>query len=293
MATHVRPTRNYQEAGVETAVAITTQSRADGAAPPGVGAKASHRLLGGRWHKGLPSTRALAGGFLVAVAAGATFSVASGHRPEASYVVAARAISAGERLSAGDFRTEPMRLPPPLSGRFTFASTAALQGTVAVVPLGPGELVQAGDVVSSSAPGARIVSFPVDPARALNGALAFGDRVDVLATYGTGISATTYPVVRSAKVLAMASPSGGVLGSGSSVVVTLAVHSPSSLLALAQAVNAAQVLLVRTTGDAPAPYPSPYPSPTGGQTAGALPGQAPQSSPAPLLPALALNPTRG
>lgn len=225
----------------------------------------------------------------MAVSAAATFSVASSHRTETSYVVAAKPISAGERLSARDFRTEPMRLPIALSGRFTFASTAALAGTVAVVPLGPGELVQAGDVVSSSAPGARIVSFPVDPARALNGALAYGDRVDVLATYGSGTSATTYPVVRSAKVLALSNPSGGVFGSGSSMVVTLAVHSPSSLLALAQAVNAAQVLLVRTTGDAPAAYPAA----AQGQPGSSLAVQPQQGGPGSLLPPLPSNPKQG
>ncbi|MDA8391235.1 MAG: hypothetical protein M0Z87_00225 [Actinomycetota bacterium] len=170
--------------------------------------------------------------------------------------MAATTISAGERLTAADFRTQPMLLPHSLSRRYTFDNTSALRGTVAAVPLRPGELVQVGDVISGPAGIGRVVSFPVDPARALNGALSYGDRVDVLATYGSGSSATTSAVVRSAKVLAVSGSSGGVLASGGSMVVTLSVDSPASLLALAQAVNAAQVLLVRTTGDSPTAYPA-------------------------------------
>jgi Flp pilus assembly protein CpaB len=225
-----------------------------------------------RRRRPLPGGRAVVGGFLVAAAvvgAFATSSLSSAHR--VGYVVAARLLVPGERLVPADLALVPMQLSPALSDRLAFRSVAELSGAVVVAPLRPGELVQASDVVAGPPGGAdRELSFPIPVARALNGELSPGDRVDVLATYGTGSGATTVLVASAVRVVALAA-APGALSSGDTDVVTLAVGSAAEALAIAEAADAGTVLLVRSTG-APPPTRTPPPA--------TMPGAGP-SSPAP------------
>lgn len=218
-------------------------SDVDASAPGGRRSSAARGIL--------PSGRAVVGGFLVALAALGSYTAATaGQRSLPTYVVASTTLRVGQRLTAGDLRAEPMRLPAVLADRLAFRSAEVLVGAVVVAPVTAGELMQASDVVrAAGAPGEREISFPVDPARALNGALSPGDRVDVVATFGTSVSATTKVVLRGALVVSLATASSAIAGSGSEVV-TLDLASSRAIVALAQAVDSGQIFLVRSTGAA-------------------------------------------
>jgi hypothetical protein len=158
-----------------------------------------------------------------------------------------------------------MDLPPSLQGR-VFDDPAALAGATVIAPLGEGELVQSSAVVIKRGdPGNRELSFTVESGR-LSTTLKEGERVDVLATFGTGDAAFTDVVAGSALVVGLEEPRGA-LGDTGQVVVTVALEDPDAALALAHAISLAKVTVVRATGsdqasdDVPA-YQQVPPSPT-------------------------------
>ena len=123
------------------------------------------------------STAALAA-FLAVTGAGGT--------PQQTIVVTRRALAAGERLDSSALSTTAVekRTADSLHG---FLSVDALAGAVALAPIGEGELVQRSAVLTGGPnEPTREFSFPVERERALNGDLRSGERVDVLATYGSG-----------------------------------------------------------------------------------------------------------
>lgn len=205
--------------------------------------------------KGLPNGRAVVGGLLIAVAGVGTFAAYSGatadHRVD--YVVARSSLSVGERLSMSDLTTAPMSLPAPMAKRWAFRNPATLVGAVVVGPVSGGELVQASDVLAGPlAPGQSEVSFAISKADAVGGTLSPGDRVDVLATVGTGLQAKTESVLSDAPVIAqVADPSSLGANDTGTVTVTLGLSGGVQALALTQAVNSGTVMLVRVTGSAP------------------------------------------
>jgi Flp pilus assembly protein CpaB len=245
--------------------------RAAAAGQPSNGARplASRRFL--------PGGRAVVGGFLVAVAAVATFAAYLGATTTHTvrYVVARQALRVGQRLVPSDLATEPMQLPASVADGLAFRSPAALVGAVVVGPVRPGELVQAGDVslAPRGTPG-RQLSFSVPLSHAVDGDLEPGDRVDVVATYGTGTDSSTEMVASGVEVVAVAQPSSATAANGEpAVVVTLAVTDVSEAVALAQAANAAQVTLVLSTGASiPRSLPSAAPPSQSIAGAGGAPG---------------------
>jgi len=235
-----------RESSVADGAEATGSRRGQGAAAP--------RLV--RRRRPLPGGRAVFGGFLVAVAAVGIFAAYTSATTDARipYVVASHDLALGERLTAADLSDAPMQLPPSLAhGRaYTRADVGRLVGAVVVAPVGRGELVQASSVVESSGfPPDHQISFPIDPARAVGGRLRSGEAVDVLATYGTGADAYTVVVVGGARVVTTAD-GGGALSGRAGEVVTLSLTTSSDALAVAHAVDAGQVMLVRATG-APRP----------------------------------------
>ncbi|MDQ1437328.1 MAG: hypothetical protein QOK43_957 [Acidimicrobiaceae bacterium] len=212
------------------------------------------------------------GGLLVAVAAVGTFAAASGAAadPRRPYVVARGDLAVGHRVTRADLAAGRMDIPDFLRGRAYRADQAtALVGAVVVAPVARGELVQRSAVArrgSGSAGGAtgpaasRQVSFPIDPARAVGGELQAGEFVDVLATYGGSTDGYTVTAVRAARIAGVRDRGG--LAGGDSLVLTLDVPSAATAMAVAHAVDAGHVTIVRTgppTPDEPAstPYRTP------------------------------------
>lgn len=200
-----------------------------------------------RRRRPLPSSRAVVGGFLVAVAAVGTFALASGADDGrlVDYVVARDDLAVGDVVRAEDVTVARLEVPPFVGDR-AFRRTSDVVDSVVLAPVARGELVQASAVARDGASG-RQVSFPVEVARAVDGTLQPGEAVDVLVTYGSGEAASTAVVARDARVARLHRPDGA-LSDGRTVVVTLHVQSDDQAAALAHASAAGTVTIVRVRG---------------------------------------------
>ncbi len=215
---------------------------------------APHRVL--TRPRRLPGGRAVVGGLLVAVAAlGAIVLATSGSGPRnVEVVVASRPIAPGDALGPDVLRVESMPVADGLV-RHTYANPTQLEGTVSRSSLEPGELLQPGDVVESTAAQraaapAREITVQLEADRVGGGALEAGDRVDLIATYGSGADAFSTVVLVDAAVLD-ARTTADAIGSSRRVVVTLALRSRAETVAVAHAADVAQMRLVRTTTAVP------------------------------------------
>lgn len=212
--------------------------------------------------RGLPGSRAVLGGVLVAAAAVGLFSAATtaGRQPGHPYVVAQRDLTAGTRLQPGDLALARVELPPALRAR-AFDDPQALEGASLLAPVGEGELVQVSAVIAGgTTAGSRELTFTVERGR-IGATIRDGERVDLLATYGTGDDAYTLVAGRDLPVITVDRTRVGV-GETSPVFVTVAVADTSSELALSHAAQVAKLTVVRTTGAAPSDSaPSTYRAP--------------------------------
>jgi Flp pilus assembly protein CpaB len=127
---------------------------------------------------------------------------------------------------------------------------AAVRGRVVTSTLRQGELVARDSVSSVDARAAtRVMSFAIARARAVGGKLATGDRVDVLAVdHDSGRAGY---VVTDAEIVAVDARNGGALSGASDDVTISLVVDPTTAPALASAIDAGTVMLVRATGAPP------------------------------------------
>jgi hypothetical protein len=216
-----------------------------------------------------PNGRAALGALLVAAAVVGVFAAheRTDGGPVGQAVAATVAVPVGGRLTADDLTLVAVDLPGGSAGR-SFEALDELVGAVTVAPLAPGELVQRSAVLSAdtdtntdinadldghddppgAAPGpARDLSLAVPRDRALGGALQAGERVDVLATYGTGPDAYTAVVARSALVRSVDDATAPGLASAGTVALTLGLATADEVLRVAHAREVAAVALVRAT----------------------------------------------
>lgn len=193
---------------------------------------------------GVPGSRAVVGGLLVALAGVGTFvswQRASG-APERSYAVAERTLQPGDPITADAIRFEPIDLPAGVAGA-AFRTPADLEGRVMVAPVGEGELLQQG-ALSDQGQGEAAAEVSVSLARdlAVDGRLRTGDTVDVYATQDEGTSV----VAEGVRVISV-TEAGGSFGDGSELTVTLALTDPAQRVPVIHAARDGQVTLVRTT----------------------------------------------
>jgi Flp pilus assembly protein CpaB len=137
-------------------------------------------------------------------------------------------------------------------------------GRIAGATIEPGELVMRRLLRPRAARrGLRAISIPIDPARAVGGHLAVGDRVDVL----LADERTVAIIVPDAEVLAVDQRGrGGIGDSASPFTVTIAVDEEQSR-AVAAAVVGDGLSFARTTGATPANPATPTPTPAGAPAA--------------------------
>lgn len=199
----------------------------------------------------LPTGRSVVGGLLVVAAALGTVAAAGGDDapPRPLRIVAARDIAPGERLRGEDVRVAPAALDG--HDHLLFDAPSQVEGAVAVAPLAAGDLVQASAVLPAdeAGDGASQLTFRVETARALGGRLVPGERVDVIATFGTGADAVTRRVAAGAIVVRVDAVEA-VTTSGE-LAITLAVEDPTVVLPLVHATTAAAITLVRSDGALP------------------------------------------
>ena len=198
----------------------------------------------------LPGSRAVLGALLCILAALLTLTAYSkaNKPPTTRYVVASADLEPGATIEAGDLQLVTMRLPSPVRSRVISRMDDLLDATV-LGPVAKGELIQIGNVIKKAGgPKSREFSFPVEAAFADAGRVRSSDRVDVLATFGSGESAETRVIAAGALVAHVDHPSGGLGAARETLVVTLAITSDMDPLALAGAVANAKIMLLRTTG---------------------------------------------
>jgi Flp pilus assembly protein CpaB len=221
-----------------------------------------------RRSRGLPRGRAVVGALLVTAAAVAVFAAyldATGE-PRTSYLVAAERLEPGTRFAERDqlvaaVTSAPLDLQPELAARaIPIEELDALVGWQVVAPLERGELLTRSAVVAEPEHGgAQAMSFALPRSAAVGGALRAGERIDVLATSGSGEQATTGYIVRGVPLLHVAAADAGALGGGGEVSLTVAITELDDVLALGHAINTASVFVTRSTADAegaaaPAPH---------------------------------------
>lgn len=223
--------------------------------------------------RGLPGGRAVVGALLVAAAAVATFASYLGATAVAdtAYVVAIEPIEPGTRLDTREEATAVLGsvatdLAEPVRGRAIPASELdAVIGSTVLAPLERGDLLTRTHLIDEArAAPAHTLSFPIARTAAVAGALRAGERIDVLATYGSGERAYTAYVVRGVPLLRVSGSDGAALGgggqvTGSQLTLTVAVTALEDVQRLGHAINTAAPLVTRSTaepggGEAPGPY---------------------------------------
>lgn len=214
-----------------------------------------------RRRRSLPGGRAVVGAFLVTAAAVAVFAayLDATAAPAAAWLVATTDVAPGEVVGADTLDSVAMDVPVAQQDRLVPADARdRVEGRVALGPVRAGDLLQWTTVLAVEPPaGASTFTFSLPPDRvAFRGDLAAGDRVDVVATYGE----TTVYVARAVPLLARPAASGG-----EGATITVAIDDPDTVLAIANALDAARVFVVRSDPDAPDDAtPTPFRPGTGG-----------------------------
>jgi Flp pilus assembly protein CpaB len=232
----IAPARNG--AGDPAAVRIRDRNETASAAP-------SMRSRRRRLLQPLP----LVGALLVLIALVGYWSVyrASSHRTPV--LVAAHTLAAGSVLHAGDLRTGELA-----GDARTMAALVPERELDGLLGRALSTAVPAGAPLPRAALGLRTpaaASFTlVLPAlHALAGQLAPGDRVTVLASYGSGSGqARTTAIARGLEVISVGGAPSGLDSAAASIPVTLALPDPSLASSLALANSDAKLDLLRGAG---------------------------------------------
>lgn len=203
-----------------------------------------------RPRRGLPGSRAVVGGLLVAVGALGTWAAISsaGQTDETTYVVADRLIAPGQRIQPGDLRTEVIDLPEGVRAS-AFTEPDDVVEAIALGPIAPGELVQSGSVASSDAADAAAeLSFAVETDWAVAGSLRVGDVIDVFATDDRATEASTALVLDDVVIRRISEPGDDGLGTDRDQTITVGVASPADVANAVTSTRTATVTVVRVTG---------------------------------------------
>ena len=220
-----------------------------GTLDPTTGRTAAGRTISRR--RALPSSRAVLGALLITLAAVGAFAISQRGDGEAStrYVVVTKAIVPGARIDAGSLATRAMELDEDVAAQ-AFRDVQQVVGSVALGPMSAGQLLQRAEVATPNKLDGEVLvghelTFPVERDRVPEN-LRRGERVAVLATYGTGNDARTTTTVQQAIVLGFEND-GDAIGTKRSARLTVLVGDPSMVIETAHASQAADITIVRTT----------------------------------------------
>lgn len=211
--------------------------------------------------RALPTGRALFGALLITAAALGAFALANRNRDAgtANYVVATRPIAPGARIERSALERRTLRLDPTVAAG-AFVDADRLAGAVALGPIGAGSLIQSSAVaLATTADGAPLAghefTFPV-PKDRVPPSLKRGEKVAVLATYGSGSDTRTITTVQQAVVVAF-DADGDAIGTRSTARLTLSLPDANAVVETAHASQVADLTIVRTSF-ASAPLPTGY-----------------------------------
>lgn len=215
--------------------------------------------------RGLPGGRAVVGALLIAASAVVVFAayLDATADPATRFLVAADPVASGtviEDLDAARelFSSAPLTLVDAVAEHAVAVDDLeSIVGHTLVAPLQRGELLQRSVLLDGErAAGGHVMSFSLPAADAVAGSLVPGETIDVLATSRGSRAPTTSYIVRGVPLLAVSTG-----GSGSNVVLTVALGGVDEVQALGHAVHTATVFVVSTTategpdgGSLPAPF---------------------------------------
>lgn len=196
--------------------------------------------------RALPNGRAVVGALLISVAAIGSFLAASGGDtgPSTSYLVATRALRAGQTLTTADVRFEPMTLSEELAQR-VLNSDIGLDGATVLRDLRAGELLDSADLLAgntaSSTPGSHEITIGT-PLERTPTSLVAGDRVTILTT----LDDTTRVAVEDAQVIGF-DPRPDQIGASGRGILTLAIDDAETVVEVAHLTEIAEITVVRST----------------------------------------------
>jgi len=209
---------------------------------------ATDRLIAAR--RRLPGSRATVGGLLVAVAGVVLFVAArpAPHTPSTWYLVASHPLPAGTVLRAADLAREAIDLPSSVAAQAVDAIDDVV-GSVTLAPLARHQLLARSAVAPAGRGTPRpVLSFAIDPDRAVAGDLVAGDHIDLLVTWAHDATAATQVVGHDLTLVSVRQPSDRALGEPGSLTLSVAVPDSRRLVPLVRAVRAGDLTVVRTTG---------------------------------------------
>jgi Flp pilus assembly protein CpaB len=193
----------------------------------------------------------MAGGLLVACAMLGVLEMPGGASTTGTVrLVAAVDIAAGNPVGPNDVTSVPLDLPG-IAGERALTPETSLDDRVARVTIPAGTILTADHLRTASGGGSTgaeaTVSLPVTAA--LGGSLLVGDRVDVVATYGSGFDGRTTVEATGALVTAVSS-GADTLGVEPRLMIGLRLREHDDLLAVVHASQADALTLVRASGGA-------------------------------------------
>ena len=167
-----------------------------------------------------------------------------------SVLVTTQTLQPGSVLSASDLRTAQLSGDQGvISGLEPAGALSQVVGQRVTVGLPAGTPLTRSALSTESSSGAQL-TLAVPALHALGGALQPGDRVTVLATFGTGTGqAHTRAVARDLQVLAVGTVQTGEQPSTATVPVTVALASPRESSALALASEDGKIDLLRESAN--------------------------------------------
>jgi hypothetical protein len=205
--------------------------------------------------RGLPGGRAVVGALLISAAAVGVFAafLTATAEPQTRYAVAVGDVEVGTRIDSAAAVAElfdfvAIDLPEGLAARAVSEPQAPqLLGQLVTSPIQAGDLLLASTIVDDArVPATEKLSFALPATDAVGGSLQPGERIDVLATYGSGTDAWTAFVVRGILLVDHQELGAGVGASGE-VTLTVAVSSLRDVQALGHAIRTADVFVTRST----------------------------------------------
>jgi Flp pilus assembly protein CpaB len=169
---------------------------------------------------------------------------------------AAHDLAPGAVVTADDVRVARVHVDgAALRTLFSGTDVGEVRGEVVTNPMAGGELIARTNVRAAAAgAAARVMSFPLPRARAVDGKLQSGDHVDVVAVEHDAARAGY--VIADAAVVAVDNGASGPLGANSDDVTVSLVVDADTATRLALALDAGTVTLVRATGAAPLTNPA-------------------------------------
>jgi len=210
--------------------------------------KAARRTIVPR--RNLPSGRAVVGALLVTLSGLGLYAAnqAATASPHSTWIVARHRIPTGHRITAADLGLARMQLIDETEA-VSFSDPADVIGRRALSELEPNELVQHSDIARRMQPSgsARRLTLELTRAQALDGQLATGDRVDIVATGAE--PGSTRLIVSGALVAGVNVGSADSVGSSAAVRVALVVADEDAAQLMIDSSEHGKVTLIVAADD--------------------------------------------